>query len=443
MRPAISLDLQRRRFLHRLAIGVPAAAFLPASFQRLLAASEDDDARGRAIEAVEVLKLTGPVDALPGVNRQFNDTPIHIYDERRPQTYHDNPNAKPVRQNVTHNYVRIRTRNGIEGLYGYFENESIPSILNQLGRILIGQDALAVEKLWDQMYRSNRHARAGHFMMAISQLDCALWDWRGRYYKTPVYALLGGPTRNPVKVYGSCLGFSVEPDAMAKKCAKLFAQGFDFQKWFFAVGPGDGVKGLNAAIDMVRVLRETIGREGEVMFDAFQGWDLQFARRWASAVEQYRPYWIEEPFPMADLESFVTLSKLTNIPIATGEHVYNRWETEQFLKNGAAQIIQADPEWCGGVSELLKICHLASSYGAKVIPHGHNIHAALHVVASQSPDVCPIAEFLLVYMPEKVHFQKNPLLTDNCWLKLPTAPGFGIELDESKIEKREVLTASA
>jgi L-rhamnonate dehydratase len=179
-----------------------------------------------------------------------------------------------------------------------------------------------------------------------------------------------------------------------------------------------------------------------VMFDAYQGWDLQFARQWCAAVEQYRPYFVEECFPVADIESFVQLSRFTSIPLATGEHFYNRWEVHQYLSQGAVHIIQADPEWCGGVSELVKICTLATTWGAKVIPHGHNIHAALHVVASQSPSVCPIGEFLINYMPDKVWFQKNPLLTDNGWLKLPTGPGFAIELDDAKIEKTEVLRAT-
>ena len=90
----------------------------------------------------------------------------------------------------------------------------------------------------------------------------------------------------------------------------------------------------------------------------------------------------------------------------------------------------------------MKICHLASTYGAKVIPHGHNVLAALHVIASQSPAVCPLLEYLIAYVPEKVHFQKNPIVTGNGGIALPTAPGFGIELDQSKIEKMDVLPAA-
>jgi L-rhamnonate dehydratase len=437
----------RRDLLAHLAVGVPAAGLagaVPAPLQSAAAAPPPaSDRDGRIVDAVEVLRVTGAIEAVPGLDRQWQVTPLHVYDARRPAPYTPPPaGTAPVRQTRTHYYVRIRTKNGLEGLYGSFEPESVEPILKQLGRYVIGQDALAVETIWDQMYRGNRHARAGHYMMAVSQIDNALWDWRGRYYKAPVYQLLGGATRGAIKAYGSCLGFSVQPDAMVAKAKSLLAAGWDHQKWFFTTGPGDGPKGLNTAIDMTRLLREAVGRDAEVAFDAYQGWDLQFARRWASAVEPFRPYWIEEAFPAADIDSFAALGKLTTVPIATGEHFYSRWETHQYLKAGAAQIIQADPEWCGGVSELVKICHLASTYGAKVIPHGHNVLAALHVIASQSPAVCPLLEYLIAYVPEKVHFQKNPIVTGNGSIELPAAPGFGIELDPGKIEKMDVLPAA-
>lgn len=435
-RPGIA----RRRFLERLAAAGPLFA-LPPSLVEALAAASERDVAGRRIEAVEVLEVHGETRYQVGVNRQFNVVPLHIYDERRPAPYRDADAPREERGPVTHHYVRVRTRNGLEGLYGYVDPPVVETILGPLGRFLIGQDALEIERIWDQMLRLNRHARAGHFMMAISALDNALWDWRGRYFEAPVFRLLGGPTRQPVRVYGSCLGFSLEPDRVAERSAALKAAGFDHQKWFFATGPGDGPGGLGAAIDLVRTLRRSVGPDAELMFDAFSGWDLQFARQWARAVEPERPGWLEEPFPVADVESFIRLSRETRVPVATGEHFYNRWEVQSFLKQDAIQVVQADPEWCGGVSELVKICHLASTWGARVVPHGHNVHAALHVVASQSPAVCPFGEYLINHVPGKLFFQKDPLLTQDGWIRLPEKPGFGIELDEAKVERMDVRAA--
>jgi len=102
-------------------------------------------------------------------------------------------------------------------------------------------------------------------------------------------------------------------------------------------------------------------------------------------------------------------------------------------------VVQADPEWCGGVSELVRICALASLFDAQVIPHGHALHAALHVVASQSPMTCPLVEYLILKMESWHHFEKYPPRLDKGRIALPERPGFGIELDEAKVEKRTQL----
>jgi L-rhamnonate dehydratase len=299
-----------------------------------------------------------------------------------------------------------------------------------------------VEKLWDQMYRSNRHSRAGHYMMGVSYCDNALWDLRARHLGVPVFRLLGGPTHHPVRVYGSCLGFSAEPAAAGRRAALLKKEGFIHQKWFLAYGPGDGQKGMDLNVALMRELRAAVGDEVEIGFDAYQGWDLNYALQWCRKVETYRPWFLEEAFPTADLESFIRLRQATNVPVATGEHFYNRWEVEQFLKADALHYVQADPEWCGGISEVVKICNLASTHGVRVMPHCHNVHAALAIVASQSPSVCPLGEFLINHVPEKQWFIKDPLVPVEGLVRLPEKPGFGIEFDAAKIEKQEVLTST-
>jgi L-rhamnonate dehydratase len=273
-------------------------------------------------------------------------------------------------------------------------------------------------------------------MMAISAVDNAIWDIRGRYFETPVYRLLGGPTRSAVQAYGSCLGFSVEPEPLARKSAELKSQGFMHQKWFMAYGPGDGAEGMAKSVEMLKVLRTSVGDNVDLMFDAFSGWDLAYAIQWAKQVERYSPRWIEEAFALEKIDSFVALRKATSIPVASGEHFYNRWHAYDYLKAGAITVVQADPEWCGGVSELVKICHLASLYDAQVIPHGHSLHAALHVVASQSPMTCPLVEYLITKMRSYYFFEKTQLQPVTGKIALPTAPGFGIALDDAKITKR-------
>ncbi|MBM3785769.1 MAG: mandelate racemase [Acidobacteria bacterium] len=407
----------------------------------LLNAQERARTGGQAtIRDLELVRVSGRRAYEEGDQKgQHQVNPLHVYAEHRPAEYREKVRAAGMAR-ASAIYLHITTNEGVEGLYGPVDMEAAVVVHRQLRPFLKGMDALAGETLWDKMFRLNRHSRSSHFMMAISAVDNALWDLRGRYFNTPVYRLLGGPTRGACEAYGSCLGHSVEPERMRKTAAEFKRQGFRHQKWFMPVGPGDGAAGMVKNVEMLRHLREAVGPDVDLMFDAFMGWDLNYAIQWAKQVEMYRPRWIEEAFHVDKLESFVALRKATSIPVATGEHFYGRWEAKRFLEAGAITVVQSDPEWCGGVSELVKTCHIASAYDAQVIPHGHSVHASLHVVASQSPMTCPLVEYLISKMSSYYWFEKwDPKPVDGK-IALPAAPGFGIEIDNSKVEERTVLT---
>ena len=391
------------------------------------------------IAAVEIWQVRGHRETLPGVDQQFQVNPLNIYDELRPKPYRDAPNPTAVKAPVSALYLRIKTDADVEGFYGPIDKEVAIVVEEQLRPFLMGKDALAHEKLWDQLYRSNRHSRRGYFLMAISAVDNTLWDLRGRYFKAPVYRLLGGPTRSSVEAYASCLGYSLEPDKVQSRAVQIKKEGFRYQKWFLAYGPGDGYEGLKKNVDLVGILREAVGEETELMFDVYSGWDLTYTLEWAKQVERFRPRWIEEATQAEKIDSFAQLRKGTSIPIASGEHIQGRWEVYDYLKDGALSVVQCDPEWCGGTTELQKICTLASIFDVPVIPHGHSLHAALHVIASQSPAVCPLAEYLILKMKSYYHFEKNPPVLQNAHFALPDAPGYGIELDETKVESKELM----
>jgi L-alanine-DL-glutamate epimerase-like enolase superfamily enzyme len=131
------------------------------------------------------------------------------------------------------------------------------------------------------------------------------------------------------------------------------------------------------------------------------------------------------------------------VPLSAGEHLYDRDDVLPFLREGLLGVLQTDPEWCGGVTELVRICALAETFGVPVIPHGHALHAALHVVASQSPAVCPMAEYLMRSMPDRYHFEVSPPAPAGGHFELPRRPGFGIELDDAKIDSRRVWQPQA
>jgi L-alanine-DL-glutamate epimerase-like enolase superfamily enzyme len=396
------------------------------------------EAKPLPIAAVELWQVRGHHETVRGVDQQYQANPLYVYDDLRPKPYRDAAPSAPASAATSAIYLRIAASNA-EGFYGPIDKEAAIVVNQQLRPFLMGKDALAQEKLWDQLYRSNRHARRGHYMMAISAVDNALWDLRGRYFKTPVYRLLGGPTRDSVEAYASCLGYSLEPEKARARALAFKEEGFRNQKWFLAYGPGDGPEGMKKNVELVRILREAVGDETELMFDVFSGWDLTYALAWAKRVEQYHPRWIEEATQPDKLSTFVELRRGTSIPVASGEHIQGRWEVFDYLKAGALSVVQCDPEWCGGTTELLKICSVASLFDVPVIPHGHSLHAALHLIASQSPGTCPIAEYLVLKMKSFYHFEKNPPALRNAHFALPDAPGYGIELDPAKVESREQL----
>ena len=426
-------DLLTRRSIFRMAA---AATTVPA-----LRAWQEKARPGKLkITGVEFVRVEGERESQTGVDRQHQVQPLHVYEEFRPKEYSDSPNPTTGKSRVSALYLRLKTDGGIDGLYGPIDREAALIVDQQLKSFVIGKDPLASEAMWDQMHRSNRHARRGTYMMAISAIDNAVWDVRGRYYNTPVYRLLGGPTRSSAEAYCSTLGYSVQPDSVRKRSAEFKAMGFRNQKWFIAYGPGDGLPGLQKNVEMVRNLRESVGSDVDLMFDAFMGWNLDYAVSWCKQVEQFRPRWIEEAFAVDKIEAFAQLRRSTSVPVASGEHFYGRWEAHDYLRAGAISVVQADPEWCGGVSELVKICHVASLFDAQVIPHGHSVHSALHVVASQPPLTCPLVEYLFGKMKSYYHFEKWQPTPSGGRIALPERPGFGIELDPSRVLKQSPVS---
>lgn len=410
-------------------------------FAAAFAALPDYADRPLKIETVELVELHGRYTDTAGINKQQQVTPLDIYDDLRPAPYTDKPSgSKEVLATAV--YLRIRTAGGPDGLYGPIEKDAALIVNEDLSPFLLGKDALAGERLWDQMYRSNRHSRDGLLMMAISAVDNTLWDIRGKYYNAPVYRLLGGPTRSSVEMYASCLGFSLEPAAVRTRALAIKKEGYRYQKWFMGYGPGSGPEGMRKNVELVRILRESVGDDTELMFDAYSGWNQNYALEWAHQVEQYRPYWIEEATHPEKIESFAVMHRSTTIPVASGEHFYGRWEVERYLQEGGLSIVQADPEWCGGTSELLRISTVASLHDVPVIPHGHSLRAAIHIIASQSPMTFPLGEYLINKMRHYYHFESNPLVPEKAHIALPTGPGFNVILDPAKIESQTLLKPS-
>jgi L-rhamnonate dehydratase len=386
-----------------------------------------------------LLEVTGefPPDEMQSEERIAN--PLDVYPE-----FGDKPSAtrKPepgemIRQ--THIYLEVRTDDGATGTFGPLDSAVLPVLQREIRAFVIGRDPLASERIWDLLLRRNRHAHSGYYMMAMSALDCALWDLRGRMLGQPVYRLLGGPVRGEVPAYASMLGFSHERERLAERAREYRALGYPAQKWFFRYGPGAGAEGIAENVALVRNLREAVGDEYPLMLDAFHSWDLQYALEIAARIAQYHPAWLEEPVRVDRTASFRTIREQTGIRVATGEHLYGRWQVKQVLDARAVDVIQADPDWCGGISELVKIAALCSAHDVPVCAHGHSLHAALHVAAACPQPVFPYVEFLVLHQRNKQRFMKGYLEPQNGRLVPPDTPGLGIELDPHKVQEQRAI----
>ena len=239
--------------------------------------------------------------------------------------------GKRVKGNIYRElYLEIKTDDGPTGLWGPIDEPNAFVIKKSLAPYLIGRDPLAGEQIHDQMLRMDRHGRSGHFMMGISSVDCALWDLKGKFFNQPVYRLLGGPTRRDVPAYASMLGFSLDPDNAVRTALEYQKMGYSAQKWFFRYGPGDGAAGKEKNMVLVRVLREALGAYYPLMFDAYMGWDLPYALEMARLMVPFNITWLEEPLPPEHIEAFGKI-RSAGAPVATGEHVYTRWQVKEFV----------------------------------------------------------------------------------------------------------------
>lgn len=386
------------------------------------------------ITDVSILRLAGPYTPPPFPAGDRQSQQLDIYPEFNAR----NPGASGASR-IEALYVEIQTDEGVSGLWGPIQEFQSVTIARTLRPFLLGRDPLATELLYDQMIRMDRHGRSGYFMTAVSAVDCALWDLKGKAWGQPVYRLLGGPTRPLVPAYASMLSFSVDPEQAAQTAKEYQALGYSAQKWFFRHGPGDGAEGLEKNLAMAYAVRGAVGSHYKLMFDAFMGWDVTYASEMMRKLEPINPVWMEEPIPPEKVGGFQKLRQASRVPIATGEHIYTRWQTKELLVSNAVDFLQNDPDWTGGITELSKVCALASAFEVPVVAHGHSLLPALHVAGAQSPATVPFVEFLIRHQPAKQHFQTRFFHPENGNVTLPSDPGLGFTLDESKIEERTIV----
>ena len=365
--------------------------------------------------------------------------PIDIYPEHRDEGPAWLGRDQGGRYQMSSIFLELETDAGVSGIGGPITLDQAFVIDTQMRSLIEGADALAHERLWDRVYRSQVHGRKGVAMMALSAIDCAMWDLKGRVANLPVYALIGGPTRTEVPAYASALGYSIEPDRAAERAAAMAADGYRATKWFFRHGPSDGREGMAKNEALVAALREAVGPDMDIMLDAWMSWNVPYTIEMARRLERYRPRWIEEPVLPDKIESYAAIRRQSPVPTAGGEHEYTRWGLHQLMAAGGVDVVQADIYWCGGISETLKICAIASVYDLPVVPHGHSTPAGIHLIAAQPQPLTPLVEYLIKWNEVHQFFLKRPVKPVKGMVQVPDGPGIGMDLDENKIQRRVEL----
>jgi L-alanine-DL-glutamate epimerase-like enolase superfamily enzyme len=332
--------------------------------------------------------------------------------------------------------VKVRSTDGVEGIgfcYVGSAGGRIAAVAVQelLAPKLIGQESTRVEGLWEEMYRETiLQGRAGSVMRGLSILDIALWDLNARAVGLPLYRYLGCWTDKEVPAYASG-GYYLEgktPANLGQEVAGFANQGFK------AVKIKVGRLSPAGEEERVKAAREAIGPDVQLMLDANTAWsDLPTALAYCERFEDYRPYWIEEPFGPDDIDNHAKLAERTSILVATGEIEVGRWRFKELLDKGGAEILQTDAAVCGGISEWRRIAQMAACYGVTMCPHWfHDLH--VHLVAS-----APNSRYVEYFPDDQVlNFRRlidRQLEVREGNLLLPRTPGLGFDFNEQAVTK--------
>lgn len=343
-------------------------------------------------------------------------------------------------------FLKIETDEGITG-WGEPVIEgraaTVKTAVDELMEYLIGKNALLIEDHWNVMYRSGFYRGGPILMSAIAGVDQALWDIKGKYYNAPIHDLLGGKTRDAMKIY-SWIGGD-RPADVGKAAKELKDQGFLAVKMNATeeLQYVDSYDKIDQAVARIAAVREAGGVDLGIGIDFHGRVHKPMAKTLAKELEPYRPMFIEEPVLPEHNEDLREIARHVAIPIATGERMFSRWQFKNLLKEGYADIIQPDVSHAGGITECKKILSMAEAFDVAAAPHCplgpialaaclqvdatcHNAfiqEQSLGIHYNQGSD-------LLDYLVDKTVFTYK-----NGYVNIPDKPGLGIEINEEHVRK--------
>lgn len=335
----------------------------------------------------------------------------------------------------------VETDQGVQGLGftigGRYAGEGHlihTAIQHNLKHLIIGEKPFAVERLWKRMFETTLlMGRRGAMMRALSALDIAMWDIMAKVAGQPLYHLLGG-YRDQVPAYASG-GYYREGkglDGLAAEMSRYMDMGFTSVKMKI------GRLSPRQDAERVRVAREVVGPDVQLAVDANNAWsDAASAIRAARMMEKYDLWWLEEPVMPDNMPASAEIAAALDVPVATGEVEATRWGFRELLDRRAADILQPDATVAGGVTEWMRIAHMAAAWDVPIAPHWMaNLH--VHLLAAV-PNGLTVEFFVLdedVFNFERMVLE--PLQPENGLLQVPQRPGHGIELDDQALARFQI-----
>jgi galactonate dehydratase len=343
-------------------------------------------------------------------------------------------------------FVRIRTDDGYEGLgEGTLaqRTRAIMATVDHYSDYLLGKDPSQIERHWQVLYR-NAFQRGGVVQhSALSAVEQALWDIRGKVLGRPVWDLLGGATRDRIRLYNHPLnppfGRRASPEEVAASAQEQYDEGYRAFKLHAPPYPPEPVldnEAIEATVANLAAVRDKLGPDVQLMVDCHGKLDPPFAIRMAEAMEPLGLLFYEEPTHPYNADVLARVARATNIPVATGERFYNRWSFRGVIEKQAADILQPDPAQAG-ILEIKKIAAWGETYGMYLAPHNPRgpgvTMAALHIDASTpnfliQETLRPGGELWEATMVE-------PLNVVDGYVALPQAPGLGLKFDDSLLKE--------
>jgi D-galactarolactone cycloisomerase len=338
--------------------------------------------------------------------------------------------------------VKIETDEGIVG-WGEAHHGRCPGAIARLidttiSELVLGMDALDVNGVWAKVYRMqlSSHGMGAAATMALSGVDLALWDIRGKAAGWPLYRLLGGAQR-PIKAYagGISLGWQ-DPKSLAEEALSYVDVGYKALK----LRVGDTHR---RDIARVHAVRDAVGEDIEILVDANTGYTLDDVRRVMPSYEEAGVAWLEEPFPPHDYRSYIDATSLGTVPLAAGENHFTRFEFTRLIEDGAVQFAQPDLAKTGGVTETMRIAAMASAWKISINPHtsatGINMAAAIHLLASID-NAGYFEGDVARHNPFRDDLGGLPYQVDKTGCVRPLEkPGHGIEVDEAFVAAHPLI----